>query len=287
MRKLVPALLLAAAVPATAEPLEVLPTGHPVAQVRLGDRGPYRFVIDTAASNTSLLPRLADQLPELRRDAADAPLNAASGRTTTQIAKLPRFVAHGRTFRDLPAFLLPAGPVDALGVDGVLGADVVSTYALEIDAPGRRWSLLDAPTPTMLRGTLPPVPFTLDAARAPRVTVMLNGKPVPAILDTGARATFVNWAAARLAGVTPDTPGLSSGGEAKGVSRHATPTASTTFEVAVGEYQRPAAKVRIADLPIFALVGMGNGPAMILGIDAFADRRIVIDHPRGQLHIAR
>lgn len=278
------ALLLAA--PATAEePMEVLPSGHAVATVRVGDKGPRRFIIDTGASNTNLLARFVAASPELERKAAARPLEAASGSLPAVVARIPRLTTQGRTFLDLPAFLLPAGPVDALGVDGVLGADVISAYAMELDVPGRRWSLTEAPAPAALRGMLPPVAFTLDTARAPRLTVMLNGKPVPALLDTGANLSVINWAAAELAGVARGGPALRGGGQAKGASAHAAAVQQADCAMAVGDHRRDAAPLRIADLPIFKAVGM-EGPAMILGLDAFADRRIVIDHPRGRLHIA-
>jgi predicted aspartyl protease len=287
LRNVIAFVAVATAAPLAAEPIEVLPTGHPIAMVQVEGRGPYRFIIDTGASNTNLLPRLRAQLPELRRRDAGRPLNGAGGAVETETVKLGRLTAHGRTFLDLPAFVLPAGPVDELGVDGVLGADVLSTYAMEIDIPGKRWSLAEKPTPAMMRGMLTPVPITLDEARAPRLTVMINGRPVPALLDTGARGTIINWAAARLVGIAPDDPRLTSGGAAKGVTARATSMkAAVVEELRIGDYARPAPKLHIADLPIFEAIGMADGPAVLLGIDAFTERRFVIDHAGGRLLIA-
>jgi len=45
--------------------------------------------------------------------------------------------------------------------------------------------------------------------------------------------------------------------------------------------------IRIADLPVFKVLGFeANQPAVILGIDMFADRRFVIDHPGLRLHVS-
>ncbi len=288
MRKLAIALcLLASARPLSAEPMEVLPTGHPIAKVHVDGRGPYRFIIDTGASNTNLLPRLSSALPDLTRLKSGQSLSGASGAMKTETVKLSRLTANGRTFRDLAAFVLPASPIDELGVDGVLGADVLSAHALELDIPRRRWTLAPKPTPSMSRGTLRPVPITLDEAKAPRLTVAINGKSVPALLDTGARGTIINWAAARLIGISPDDPKLEAGGTAKGATSHSTPVkAATLDELRIGDYARANPKLRIADLPIFEMIGMADGPAMLLGIDAFAERRFVIDHGGGRLLIA-
>lgn len=288
MRKTLALLAATLAAPLAAEPLGVLPSGHPVAQVMLDGRGPYRFVIDTGASNTNLTARLRAARPDLVRRNAGQPLNGASGSIETELVTLGALTAQGRRFRDLPAFVLPAGPMDELGVDGVLGADVISTYAMEIDIPARQWSLANQATPAMLEDVLAPVPFQFDSARMPRLTVLVDGKQVPALLDTGARGTFINWAAARLIGLTPDDPRLSAGAAAKGATTQAgTATKVTTSsDVRIGDYRWARPKLRIADLPIFAMIGMSGGPAMILGIDALSDRRFVIDGPRRQLRIA-
>ena len=55
----------------------------------------------------------------------------------------------------------------------------------------------------------------------------------------------------------------------------------------IGEAKVEGKKVRIADLSIFKVLGFTpEQPAVILGIDMFADRRFVIDHPGLSLHIS-
>jgi predicted aspartyl protease len=282
-------MLLAAALaaPATAAPLIVLPSGHPVAEVRVDDRGPYRFIIDTAATSTSVLPRLRAAMPELQL-AGEVAVNGAAGTVSTGLVALPPLTVDGRTWRGIKAFSLPASPVDALGVDGVLGADVISRYALDIDMPGGHWGLSDVPDPAAVKRMASPIAITLDELRTPRLTVELDGKSIPALLDTGARGTIINWAAARLLGLTPQSPGLKAGARAQGVSAGGTELATGTFRVLqVGAMRRKAPTIRIGDLPVFEVVGFAaSEPAMILGIDSFADRRIIIDHPRNLLFIS-
>jgi hypothetical protein len=58
-----PTSMRAAAAPAAAasntrQPLEVLPSGHPVVRVSIDGAEPKRFVIDTAASSTTIMPKL-------------------------------------------------------------------------------------------------------------------------------------------------------------------------------------------------------------------------------------
>jgi hypothetical protein len=55
----------------------------------------------------------------------------------------------------------------------------------------------------------------------------------------------------------------------------------------IGEAKVEGRRVRIADLSVFKVLGFTlEQPAVILGIDMFADRRFVIDHPGLRLHIS-
>ena len=279
---------LAFAAPLVAAPMEVLPSGHPVAGVSLDGSKPLRFVIDTAASSTSILPRLRATMPAAMHAAGTQNLNGAAGQTQIETLTLGRLTVDGRSFDGLKAFALPPSPVDDLGVDGVLGADVLARFALEMDMPGRTWRLADAPTPAMLEGLLPPVPIALDEALTPRLTAHLDGIAIPAILDTGARGSILNWAAARQLGLAPDSPGVTKASPVKGVTAHGAPSVIATFrELRIGAARKSEASLRIADLPVFAALGFAEDqPAMIIGIDMLADRRFVIDHPGRRLFVS-
>ncbi|WP_158266234.1 aspartyl protease family protein [Allosphingosinicella deserti] len=271
-----------------AETLEVLPSGHPVARVSIDGSAARRFVIDTAASTTTILPALRAQMPDLVGKAGGAPLNGASGTVEIETVAVDRIEVDGCSFEDVELLLLPPGPVDKLGVDGILGADLIADFAVEIDIPARQWRLAAAADAAMLEGLSQGVPFVLDAQRAPRLTIRLNGIEVPAVLDTGARGTIINWAAARAIGLSPDSAGLTKASDVKGASAHATPSMQARLaELAIGESLITGPNVRIADLPVFKVVGFAaDQPAVILGIDMFADRRFVIDHPGLRLHVS-
>lgn len=269
-------------------PLEILPSGHPVAEIRLDGLAPKRFVIDTAASTTTIAPRLRAEMPNLAAKKAATPLNGASGAVDVELAPVRRIETAGLLFENKELLLLPPGPVDNLGVDGILGADLIADYAVEMNLPARKWRMAKQADPSMLAGYAAQLPFTLDAQRAPRLTIKVNGIEVPAVLDTGARGTILNWAAARSIGITPEDPGLLKGSDVKGASSHGTASYKVKLrDIAIGDEILPGREVRIADLSVFDVLGYKKGePAIILGIDFFADRRILIDHPALRLHIS-
>ncbi|NVD45926.1 aspartyl protease family protein [Qipengyuania atrilutea] len=277
------------AAPALAEePLEVLSNGLPIGEVMIEEHGPYRFIVDTGASNTNILPQLRSALPDVGEPVSSQSLEGAGGAAQVEAVKLSSVTVQGRTHTDMLAFLLPPGPVDALEVDGVLGADILSQYVLEIDVPNRTWSLAERPSSAFEARTIAPIPIHIDEAGAPIVTVAIGGWSMSALVDTGARGTVLNWAAARLLGFAPEDPALATAGAAKGATVQSGTLLKSTIvpEVRIGDCSWTNAKVRIGDLPIFQVIGFADTPALILGMDAFADRRFAIDHPRKHILIA-
>lgn len=268
--------------------LEVLPSGHPVVLVALDNSAPKRFVIDTAASITAIMPKLRADMPGIVAKPGGVPLQAASGSTAIDTTVVERVHVAGRTFRKRDLLLLPPSPTDALGIDGILGADIIANFVVEMDMPGGRWRMTDTVEPAMLNGIAGSVPFTLDDQRAPRLTVRINGVDMAAVLDTGARGTILNWAAAKAIGLSPDSPGVAKASDIKGASSHATASVEAPLnELAIGDVKILRPKVRVADLSVFKVLGFTlDQPAVILGIDMFADRRFVIDHPGLRLHIS-
>ena len=132
-----------AATPAAAafQPLEMLPSGHPVVRVAVDGSAPRRFVIDTAASETTILPKLRAAMAGLVVKPSDEPLDGAAGRSEVETATVGLLEVAGFGFRSLEALVLPPGPVDGLGVDGILGADIIADFAVELDIPAHRWRM--------------------------------------------------------------------------------------------------------------------------------------------------
>lgn len=278
----------ATAVSLAEQPLEILPSGHPVVQVGIDGGAPKRFVIDTAASITTIMPKLRAAMPGLVAKPSDNPLDGAAGRSNVETTLVEQVEVAGHVFRKPELMLLPPGPTDHLGIDGILGADIIADFAVEMDMPGRRWRMTPQVEAGMLDGLTASVPFVLDDMRAPRLTIHLNGVEVPAILDTGARGTIINWAAAKAIGLSPASHGLAKASDIKGATNHAVASVEAPIDaLTIGEAKVEGRKVRIADLSVFKVLGFTlEQPAVILGIDMFADRRFVIDHPGLRLHIS-
>ena len=257
--------------------------GHVLLPVRVRNRDTF-FLLDSGASADGLSPRFAAMLGLSGEEKAQA-VGAGGDAGSAPIVTLPALTvgpaiipAHRATVEDFAP--------DEPGVGGLFGRNFLLLHDTEIDLAHGRLRLFPAgssrtraelATPSFSR-----VPFT-QAMGLPRVTVRIDGgQPVPAIVDLGATASIVSAQAASSAG--PSQPAVGGGGAAVGADGRATAVTPRMFgSVRIGdvEIQRPT--LLVGDLPVFEALGLGKGPAMLLGLDLLDRRTIVLDYKSGEI----
>jgi hypothetical protein len=89
---------------------------------------------------------------------------------------------------------------------------------------------------------------------------------VPAILDLGSPASYLNREAATRSGHTPDT-----------LDRH---------RIGLGDLEMVVPSLLVEDLAAFARLGI-SGPAMLLGSDAFGRRMLAIAYADDVILVTR
>ncbi|HKE13912.1 MAG TPA: aspartyl protease family protein, partial [Kofleriaceae bacterium] len=203
----------------------------------------------------------------------------ASGAPTAAAAyRIGALRAGSIEHRDVPVFAAELDMLEDDRIAGVLGRDFLGRYRVEIDLRTGVMVLRDpaseAPLPDGTR-----IGFRdLDEGLI-GLEVSLDGSPpVRAVLDLGAQASIVNRRAAELAGVTlaPAT-----GATAMGVGGAAASLSPQRFErIQVGAAVVAGRTLYAGDLPVFASLGMADGPAMIFGLDLLAPGVIAIDYRR-------
>jgi predicted aspartyl protease len=267
---------LACAAPAFAEPIRLLPTGHWAATVRVNGEGPFEFIVDTAASVSAVFPALRARLGPA--GGGSRTVSGASGTQAFAVFRLERIDIDGRSALGVAALGLDGIPEDRISA-GILGADLLSRFVAEFDLPGGQLRLHDPGT--ALAGLPGEVPFRLNGARFAVLDGLLDGRPVTMILDTGARRTIVNWRAAEAAGIARDAADLVPDEPVRGATDHSTEAVKRDFaSLAAGPLTLSAQRITIADLPVFAQLGLAGRPAMILGIDRLRQLRFAVDYPR-------
>lgn len=263
--------------------------GHVGTRVSLAGHGERMFVVDTGASTSAIYQHARRELGLEAEPAQRLRLHGAGGTQLVERYRLPALGLAGIEADGLVVAGLPAGVKHGDGISGVLGQDVLRRYAVEFDFKAGRLGLHARGHAPASRAGWQEVPIRLlPQVGLVVVDVSIGGRVVGAVLDTGAPRSFINWSAARAVGVTPDTRGLARGNGAGGATAHRFDYATFAFDrVALGPARPGRARLSIADLPVFPLLGMGERPGMILGIDLLGDKRFVIDHARRRLLIER
>ena len=202
--------------------------------------------------------------------------HAQLGRGTRLDVALP-----GLAIRDLHAAVLDMGPVagaGGLGTPLILGQDVLRRMVLELDPRARRLRLV-ARDGFVADPSMVAAPVRRGGGLTAEVTV--EGATVRALIDTGASGVLaLDRTTARAAGLLDGRRTTRSDSAVLGglLSAQAVEARTVTFArqlyrgVSVGIYDRPP-------LP--------NFPNALIGMEAFAERRVALDLGGGALHASR
>ena len=249
--------------------------------VRLGGKGPFRFLVDTGANRTVVSTALAAAMG--LSNGPVATLHSVSGTSLVRTANVPRLELSRDRVRSVEAALLEAAH---MGADGIVGVDSLRSEKVIFDFRRRVISIVpgkqkthDEPGTIVVSGRLRQGHLIVTGATANRV-------PLMAVLDTGSEITMGNAA-------------LRSRLEQRGRLGPAERVAmkSVTGQVLIGEAFHlkhvTVGDVELHDLvilftsaPIFHRLGLEERPALLLGMNALrAFDKVSIDFARKQLRM--
>ena len=249
--------------------------------VRLGGRGPFRFLVDTGATRTVVSSAVAAALG--LSSGPLARLHSTTGTSLVRTAIVPQLELGPGRVRRVEAALLEASH---MGADGIIGVDSLRSEKVVFDFRTRLISIVpakqrvrDEQGTIVVRGKLRQGHLIVTTATANRV-------PLTAILDTGSEITMGNGA---LRGALEARGRL---GAAERLSMK-----SVTGEILVGEAFHlgnvTIGDVELHDLvilfaasPIFHRLGLDDRPAMLIGMNAMrAFDKVAIDFARKRLRM--
>jgi predicted aspartyl protease len=247
------------------------------------DGGKVMMVVDTGAEASTVTPQTVESLG-LAWAPSSAMLLGVSGQVRGNgTARLRQMDLGGleQGGRALDVGRLPDLTGSARPVAGLLGADVLGGYDIELDLPHHAMTLYAVPP---CPGFVPPGYDAADGHDLQRVgggllfvSAEVDGRSVRALLDTGARSSLVTRRVAAGLGVTDDDLSRD-----PLVSGHGIGAGDVTFrrhrfdEVRVGGVAVRDMTVNIAALPI-------AGVDMLLGADWLAGHRVWISRAAGRL----
>ena len=168
---------------------------------------------------------------------------------------------------------------------GIVGMNVLSRFAVEIDQPGRRVVLRDsgAVPESGSDWTMKPLVPRYDNFLV--VEAEIGGVAAKAVIDTGANQTILNAKLAEALGIVEGAPGVTEGKIA--LSGGTTSLKAKVSAIAVGETKWSDLDIQAADLPLFKALGLGDEPVAILGNDALKQVRLFIDYAGDRVYLTR
>ena len=262
--------------------------GRMTVPVSINQRGPWNFVIDTGAERTVVSRELAGVLglssgPRLRVIAMTGAANVGS----VIVPKLSVSTIARETIE------APALGARDLGAVGMLGIDALQGHAVSIDFDKDRMSL--RPAKRRIRRVAAMANEVVVTAKSLYGQLIVTdafwrGRRISVIVDTGSPITVGNGAL--LAAITR-RPKLI--GPLEMISATGGTLKTTAFAVDrldIGGIGFRDVTVAFSDVPPFARFGLGDTPALLLGMDTlrlfkqvnidFANREIRFALPRGQ-----
>ncbi len=272
---------LALAVPAQAEeasaclPIEIGDEGTPIIRARINDQGPFAFVLDTAASGSTIDPVRAAQLG-LPRDAKTEEAQGMGGGVAVHFHRVGSIAAGPIMLRDAVVPALPAPAFESHDVAGLAGVDLLADR-LTIWAPGSGCVRIGPGGAQAVSPQWRPVEVKWLQPWKIMLPVRIGGVDGWGLLDTGAQYTTLNPAFARRAGLGPTS--LRTGGSIAGIDGRPLPLLQGEVrDIAVGRWRWQRRTVRVGALPVFdRLAGAGDMLA-ILGMDWLAQEGFAVDY---------
>jgi hypothetical protein len=239
------------------------------------------MVVDTAAQTGFVVKALADEL-QLEPLKDGATINGVTGSAHVDAYRIGRL--GGASFGITDATLMTLPNVGSTGAKGIIGMDPFLDRKLVFDIAARRFQVLPS------GGTLPG--FVAHAGRTLAdnfifVPIRLNGVTVQALVDSGAARSVANAATLRAMGWAAGDPRLKAGGEIRGATDTPSPVRLGTIEtIALGPVSFSNVEMIFSDQSPVDGLGLGDGPAMILGADLLnLLQAYAVDFRRGTLEI--
>jgi predicted aspartyl protease len=270
-----------AAPPATASPLSTVPPPEPPAvfldtaldaidrmtvEVFINGQGPFAFVVDTGADRSALSIPLAARLG--LQPGPDVMLHGVGGSALTPTAKVALMVAGDARIKDAE---LPVLSAERLGVDGLLGVDMLDNRNVIMDfrrkrLEVRRSSSLDSAFPGVRE-----VSVVADArfGRLAIANARVSGVRCLAFVDSGSGASMGNMALASAIKLrVRRRPEPSMAVKLIGAAGEATlGELRVVRSIELGALRMSNLPLVMADLHIFDIWNISQRPAVLLGVD--------------------
>jgi tetratricopeptide (TPR) repeat protein/predicted aspartyl protease len=246
------------------------------------------FLADSGAFFSSLTPAAAKQF-NLRTDTQwGAWADGVGGSSMLGLATVKTFRIFNMDLPNIPFYVL--GNDLGSGAVGILGQNVFRLGDVDYDLANGMisiWRTQGGCRKTSLAywtraRDLPYSEIDIDFAsrERPHTTgeAWVNDKKIHVMFDTGSWSSLLSLDAARHAGVTPDSPGVTPGGAASGIGQHTVRTWIAPFaSFKIGDEEIRNTHLRIGEAGL-------SGTDMLIGADFFLSHHVLVASSQRKLY---
>ena len=272
----------------TVAPYRIQGDGRIVVEAAVNGKGPFEFILDTAASISAIFDDLSDQLSLETIPGQMVRIRGAVASGEFSLLDVEHLTLGTETW-DTPRLVsLPSDSEAAVDLDGVLGVDFLSRYAVFFSAGDRAIRLY--PPELVARQSyrgwssipLAVKSITRDGPAVYFIDIEIEGHKIPAVFDLGAGVNMINWKGARSLGIKRRLTGK------RQTIIGAVDTMTYVARLDAREVTTAGVRWRnesfaIADLEIFETLMIADQPTAILGATLFTQRDFIIDFQRNRL----
>lgn len=276
---------LAAARPAYGTQALIRLIGHrPGIMVAINGYGPFPFLIDTATSHSVIVPGLRERLAIAATPGPAYSVVTAAGSVRSHFHIVREIAAAGVIVEGVHAVVIDLPP--ELGVMGILGADFLSNFTVDLDLRARKITLYPEKTLVHVPG-FQSVRGIVDSAGFIVVPARVDGIGASAVFDTGAGQTVANPRLAVYTNRAVKAVARNIDNKIVDAARLRGWAESHSFaRISVGPASWRDRQVMIANMRVFEQIGLDARPALFIGMDFIAGRRVILDYANATLSLA-
>lgn len=269
-------------------PHETGSQGHIIVEAMINNQGPFKFALDTGASISIIFDQTREKAGLDLVTGKRVLIAGMVGIGDFPVSSIATLRIGSESWSNARVATLPALDDVPLEIDGILGIDFLSRYAVGV-SPGDRVVRLYPPTVVSERSymgwaSIPMRQLEIGRGDATAYTINLeiNEVTIPALLDLGAGANLMNWHAARAIRIRP----MRSGSKNRIFGAVGVVPVITQLEVKelmIEHVHWRNQAFLISNFSIFEVLGLEDESVAIVGPGLFNERDFVIDFERNRM----
>ena len=263
-------------------------SGHIVVEVMLNGQGPFDFALDTGASISAVFDRARGEASIVAVPGTKVFIFGMTGSGTFPVADVDRITFGREEWLGARVALLPGKSPSMKSIDGILGVDFLSRYAVHYSQQDRAVRLYprELIAERSYRGWHSISLFDLDVG-ASDITMLafnlyINMERIPALFDLGATVNVMNHRAARLLQVPVRR--LRRPEQVRGVAGQTEALVELIVRrLRIGDIYWGNRRFLVGDFPVFDVLGTDKKPLAIAGTSLFRKRDFIVDFEKKRL----